>query len=173
MLLICSIFIAYYLFTIPVVKEFFNGLGLIGYVGIFIAGIMYSFGFTAPFSVGMFAAIPLTNIYLAAFVGGLGSLCTDLFIFTVIKLSFMDEFDRLQKTKPMKTFEHLVNKSISHRLKVILLYAIACFIIASPLPDEIGVSILAGLTALRTRALISISIVLNTVGIGIVLLLTH
>jgi len=46
----------------------------------------------------------------------------------------------------------------------------AGFVIASPLPDEIGVSLLAGTTKISTRTFAILSYFLNTAGIFIVLL---
>jgi uncharacterized membrane protein YdjX (TVP38/TMEM64 family) len=49
------------------------------------------------------------------------------------------------------------------------MYAFAGILIASPLPDEAGVIMLAGLTKIKTWALAIISIILNTIGILIML----
>lgn len=46
---------------------------------------------------------------------------------------------------------------------------VAGFIIASPLPDEIGVTLLAGVTKIETRVVAVVALTLNTVGIFAVL----
>jgi len=54
-------------------------------------------------------------------------------------------------------------------LNSFFLYIIAAILIASPLPDEAGITILAGLTKIKAYAVAIISIILNTIGILILL----
>ena len=49
------------------------------------------------------------------------------------------------------------------------MYAFVGILIASPLPDEIGVIMLAGLTKINFKILAIISFILNTLGILIIL----
>jgi len=51
------------------------------------------------------------------------------------------------------------------------MYLFAGLFIASPLPDEAGVIILAGPTKLSTKALSVISFILNSLGILVILFL--
>ena len=51
------------------------------------------------------------------------------------------------------------------------MYAFAGILIASPLPDEAGVTMLAGLTKISVKSLALISFILNTLGIIILLIL--
>jgi hypothetical protein len=50
-------------------------------------------------------------------------------------------------------------------------YVLAGILIASPLPDEAGITMLAGFSKISEKAIIGISFVLNTVGIFILLLI--
>jgi uncharacterized membrane protein YdjX (TVP38/TMEM64 family) len=51
------------------------------------------------------------------------------------------------------------------------MYAIAGLIISSPLPDELGVSMLAGLTTINAKKLSIISFIMNSLGILIMLMI--
>ncbi len=165
-----SAILAYWIFSQPIVEDFFSELGNgWGYVGVALAGFLFSFGFTTPFAIGMFITILPSNIFLAAILGGFCAMLADLVIFNFVRFSFMDEFRRLQKTSIMKNIGKLIDYGFGHKLKIYLMYAFAGLIIASPLPDEAGVLVLAGLTKIKQRNLIPISWFFNSLGILIML----
>lgn len=168
-ILVFCIALAYILFRQPVVYGFLSGLNSLSYLGIFIAGMMFSFGFTAPFAVGFFITLQPSNIYFAAILGGCGALISDLTIFRFIRFSFMEEFERLKKTKTVRSVEGMIERRLGLRLTNYLLYAFAGFAIASPLPDELGVIMLAGLSKIKQSVLAIISIILNSLGILVIL----
>ncbi len=170
--LIISSILAYLIFKNASVQEFIIGLNNLSYIGIFIAGILFSFGFSVPFSIGFFLSIHPENIFLASIIGGIGALFSDLFIFKMIRLSFMDEFNKIKKTKLIKDTNDLFKKNINAKIRLYILYTFAGIIIASPLPDEIGVSMLAGLTTINIKKLSIISFIMNTIGIFAILFLS-
>lgn len=172
-LLVISAIVAYYLFSHPAVDQYLGGLGEWGYLGVFIAGLLFSFGFSTSFSIGLLIQINPTNIFFAALVGGFGAFIADMLIFKFIKLSFMDEFLTFERERPIRRIERMIKRHFSLKTRTYLLYFLAGFIIASPLPDEVGVSILAGLTTMKAKVLGIISFVFNTLGIFIILLVFH
>jgi len=168
------IFLAYVAFKDPSITNYLSKLGLsAGYILIFIAGMLFSFGFTAPFAVGFFIVLQPQNLYLAVLLGGLGALTSDLLIFNLIKVSFMDEFEQLKKEKTMKRLNNLANKTLENHIRLYLLYFIAGFAIASPLPDEFGVMMIAGLTKIKQSIFSIISFTLNSLGIFLIILFSH
>ena len=171
LLFVISIALAYWLFSKPFVAEFMSQLNSLTYLGVLIAGLFFSFGFTAPFAIGFFITAQPDSLLLAALVGALGALISDIFIFKIIRISFIKEFRNLEKTYPIKKMIDLIDYSIPHKIRVYLLYAFAGIIIASPLPDEIGVTMLAGLTTIRQNVLAIISFSCNFIGIFIMLLI--
>ena len=164
-----AVLIAYLLFKNPNVVGFVSGLGKLSYFGIFIAGILFSFGFTAPFSVGFFVILKPENLILSGVIGGFGAMIADLAIFNIIKISFLDEFGRLRKEKLINGLRKFFKKEVGAKAYHYLLFALVGITIASPLPDEIGVSLLSGLTHIKQKALALISFILNTIGIIILL----
>lgn len=94
---------------------------------------------------------------------------SDLLIFKFIKVGFSDEFKKIRKTEFVKNADRLVEKSIGKKIKMYLTYAVAGFLITSPLPDEAGIIVLAGLNEVKARVLSVIGFILNTVGILVIL----
>ncbi|MBI3334743.1 hypothetical protein HYZ97_04620 [Candidatus Pacearchaeota archaeon] len=171
-LLVLIIIATYFLFSNPAMQENIRALQELSYIGIFLAGLLFSFGFTTPFAVGFFILLNPPNIILASLIGGVGALIADLFIFNFIRVSFMDEFIQLKKEHRLRRILSNVRIRIKTRLKLYLIYFCAGFLIASPLPDELGVALLAGLTSIKPSRLALISFICNTLGIFIILLLS-
>ncbi|MBI5803515.1 hypothetical protein HY448_02405 [Candidatus Pacearchaeota archaeon] len=170
LLILLSIF-AYFLFSNEAIQSLVKNLGELSYIGVFIAGLFFSFGFSTPFAIGFFLTASPENIFLASIIGGLGALISDLLIFKIIRFSFMDEFKKIEKTKIMREITNSLSSKPLSKIKNYLLYAAAGIVIASPLPDEIGVSMLAGLTSIRIHILAIISFIMNSVGILVILLI--
>ena len=168
LLLFITLFIAYLLFygrNYPPFQDFVFGLG---YFGTFVAGILFTYGFTAAPATAIFLILAQhQNIYLASVIGGLGALIGDLFIFSFIRHSFSDEIKKLSKEKIVKYFDGRLPRVLK---KYLLLFA-AGFIIASPFPDEIGVTLLAGTTKISTKIFSVLSYLLNTAGIFVILII--
>jgi hypothetical protein len=169
-ILIGCIFAAYFLFSFEPVKMFVSHLGLAGYLGAFIAGLMFSFGFTTPFAIGAFIVMNPSNPAAYAIIGGLGAMIADIAIFKIIQVSFLDEFKTLMRTKTARRLAY-ISPPFNKRVKQYFMYAFAGIVIASPLPDEIGVTMLAGLSHIRPIPLAIISLIFNSIGIFVMLLL--
>ncbi|MFA5126273.1 MAG: hypothetical protein WC462_04705 [archaeon] len=170
-LLVLSIVFAYFCFNNSDVSFFVSRLGELSYLGYLIAGIFFAFGFTAPFSVGYFIVSSPENIYLAALAGGFGAFIGDIVIFKLVRFSFQDEFDELRREGLFRDFNEILNNTLGKRLMLYLGYAFAGFLIASPLPDEAGVTLIAGMTKIKESHLAVLSFCLNTLGIFVLLLL--
>lgn len=142
----------------------------LGYLGIFLAGILFAYGFTAAPATALLVVLSAEqNILLAGGIAGLGALVGDLVIFKWIRDSFGDEVQKLSREKEVRR----MNKKLPHVLKRYLIPVLAGFIIASPLPDEIGVSLLAVSQTISPRLFSVISYVLNTAGIIVILLISR
>ncbi len=169
-LLLCII-LAYVLFTnervinaLPITKG--------GYLISFIGGLLIAFGFSAPFGVGFLINSSPQSLLLGTLIAGIGATISDLAIFKFIKFSFMNEFEELEKTKTMQKIEKIFRKRKMRIFKNYLLYSFAGILIATPLPDEIGVSMLAGFTTIKTKTLAIISFLLHTMAIFLILYLS-
>ncbi|KKS57725.1 MAG: Heavy metal translocating P-type ATPase, partial [Candidatus Nomurabacteria bacterium GW2011_GWA2_42_41] len=135
------------------------------------AGALFSFGLSTPFAIGFFLVSSPENIFLASIAGGFGAMLSDLFIFKFVKFSLMDEFSQLENTKPIKEIRMEIKKHDRRKILNYLTYIFAGIIIASPLPDEFGVGMLAGLTEIKPVILGIVSLLMNSLGIFIILLI--
>jgi len=165
------IVLAYVIFS---QQNFFDATKIInqlGYFGIFFSGALTAFGFTAPLGVGMLVTISAKDILLGTILGGLGATIADLLIFKTIKFSFMDEFAELEKTDVIKKIEKIVKKNKHVLIRHYLLYIFAGIVLATPLPDEIGVSMLAGLTTIKPFKFLLICFLLHSAFIFLLLLI--
>jgi hypothetical protein len=170
LLLAITAFLAYGLFQMQSVQEYFHGLNEFGYASAFGGGMLFAVGFGAPFGVAILGTIADdVNILIAAAVGGLGALLSDYIIFRFIKVTFNDEIMRFRSSKAYRLFDGYLIKRMPPKIAFYLAIGIAGFMIASPLPDEIGVAMFAGLTTVRERTFAVIAFTLNTIGILAVL----
>ena len=166
LLLFLTFIIAYLLFYERTYQPFHDFVISLGYGGIFIAGALFAYGFTAAPATAIFLILAKEqNILLAGFIGGFGALIGDLIIFNFIRYSFADEIKRLSKEKAVL----YINHKTPNIFKKYLLPVVAGFIIASPLPDEIGVSLMAASGNISMKIFSIVSYMLNTAGILIIL----
>ncbi len=172
LLLFLTFILAYIIFKERSFIPFHNSLLSIGYLGTFIAGIFFVYGFTAaPATAILLILAKEQNIILAGLIAGFGALIGDLIIFNFIRHSFADEIKKLKKEKIIIHVHNHIRKRTPNALKKYIIPIFAGFIIASPLPDEIGVSLFAASRKISTKIFSVISYILNTAGIFVILIL--
>jgi len=166
MLLALSFVIAYFLFSGRDIFLFRYLLTSFDYAVTFIVGVFFAYGLTAaPATAILLILAKEQNIFLATLVGGLGALVGDLLIFNFIRFSLMDEIELISKEKIF--FD--IGQRLPTFFKRYLVPVLSGFIIASPLPDEIGVALLATSTNISQKLFFLISFTLNALGIFFIL----
>lgn len=123
----------------------------------FISGAMYSFSFTAGFSVLLFSEISIAReaVLPLSFIAALGGLLADLLIFKFIKDVLFDELGHHTK----KIIARVTRKPAPR----IALGALGAAIIASPFPDEIGLAFM-GISKIKFWELVVLTYMLDTLG---------
>jgi len=169
--LVIVVILAYVLFKYTDIGKFISNLSKFNYGGVFIAGMLYTFGFTSPFSAGFFLMFKPGNIFLVGLIGGVGAMISDLLIFRFVKISFAEEFRKLKKEKALRKIGKIMKILINKKIRKLLLYLFAGILIASPLPDEAGITILAGLSQIKQKIIVGVSFILNTIGIILLLMI--
>lgn len=163
-LLVVSILFAFLLSHYEPFHVFLLNLGNLGYIGAFIAGILFVSTFTVATGavILLVLAEKLSPIEIGI-IAGLGAVVGDLIIFRFIKDNLLEEiipfYNHFGGTHITAV---LHSKYFSWTLPVI-----GALIIASPLPDEVGVSLM-GISKMTTNKFIVISFLLNAIGIFLV-----
>lgn len=164
-LLIVSLIVFFYFADTPLIQNTIIGIGDLGYFGAFLVGIFFVSTFTvAPASIVLFyLAQELAPLEVALFAG-LGGVVGDYIIFRFLKDRVFDEL------KPM--FMRLGGVRLSHLIATPFFAwtapVLGAIIIASPLPDEIGVGLL-GISRLKNWQFLLLSLILNSIGIFIII----
>jgi len=160
--------IAYILFADTSYAPLHDTLVFLGYFGTFLAGFLYAYAFTAaPAAAILLILAKEQNILFAGFIAGVGALLSDLVIFHFIRHGFSDEVQKLSKEKIVQYAQRKIPDSIRKYLFV----SLAGFLIASPLPTEIGVTLMASVKSISTRKFSIIAYSLHTSAIFIILLI--
>lgn len=164
-LLLLGLALAIILLSAELFQSFVLKMGGFGYLGAFFAGIFFVSTFTVvPAAITLFLLGESLNPYLLAVIAGSGAVIGDFLIFRFIKDELYREVALLASEVIRKGyFRRIV------RLKTFskLLPVVGAIIIASPLPDELGIALM-GLTKIKTQKLILITFVLNTLGILVI-----
>lgn len=178
-LFVVAIILSYLIFKNPNVDNFILGLGSLSYLGVLISGFLFSFGFTAPLSVGFFVTLNPDNLILNALIGALGAMISNMLIFGLIRISFKNEIFSLEKAlkkdieriRIMRETENFFNHLLGARIKHYFMYVFIGIIIASPIPNELGDALLAGMRKINIFVLAFLSFILSFIGIIILLLI--
>ena len=160
-----SIVLAVQLSRIEGFHSFLIHLGGFGYIGAFIAGMLFVSTFTVATSALILLILAETLSPLEiGLIAGLGAVVGDMLIFHLIKDNLANEvediYNQMDRKKHLKKLFH--SKYFNWMLPVL-----GGIIIASPLPDELGVSLM-GISKMNTLKFILLSYVLNSIGIFLV-----
>lgn len=163
-LLSLSILIFFFLADTSQVKSVIEYIGGFGYVGAFLAGILFVSVFTvAPASVVLFYLAETLNPFGIAIAAGAGSVVGDYLIFRFLKDRIFEElrpFFMDHGGRPVQRLFRTPHFAWSLPL-------VGAIIIASPLPDEIGLGML-GLTKIKKWQLLGVLFILDAAGIFLI-----
>lgn len=168
-LLIVSIILFLYFLDSRYVQIAVKSIGGFGYIGSFISGMFFVSVFTiAPASAILFDIAKHLNPYLVALSAGIGAVLGDYIILRILKDQVFEELFPLFR-KVNGSFLGTIFSSPFFAWMIPLAGAIA---IASPLPDEIGISLM-GLSKIKNWQFILITFLLNSVGIFVIISLAR
>lgn len=134
-------------------------------LGSFVAGLFFTSIFTtAPAIVALSALAWSNSIWLVAFFGAIGAMLGDLLIFRFMRDQVSEHIaDAIRERSGGRRFRSLIRR----RLFRWLTFLAGGLIIASPLPDELGVALL-GFTHTKTSRFLPLSFAFNFLGILLV-----
>ena len=169
-IIVLSVIIAIYIQISPTIShnmiDYFSGLYFVP--AAFLVGFFFSLTFTAAISTSVFITLSqtTTNPLLIAFLGGFGSVVANSIIYKFFKEELIDDIKFLEP----KYAKRIANKIFHSKLFIGLIPYISALLLVSPLPDEIGILILAGSNYRYTHFFL-LSFLLHTTGILIIVLL--
>lgn len=154
----------------PIIKDTIDKIGDLGYGGAFIAGFFFVSIFTvAPAAVVIYDLATKLNPYEVAILAGAGGVVGDYLILRFLKNKVFKELTPLLKeAKGIRKISHLFRTPYFSWLIPI----IGAALIASPMPDEVGVGML-GLSKIKNWQFLLITFILNAVGIFIIVALAR
>lgn len=160
-----SIIVTLVLSRIESFHLFLLHLGTLGFVGAFLAGILFTSTFT--FATGALIIIILAEQLPPLQLGitaGLGAMVGDLTIFRFVKDNLVTELEEIYNHVDQK---HHFTKLLHSKYFRWSLPVLGAIIIASPLPDELGVTLM-GISKMKTYKFMIISFLLNSIGIFLI-----
>lgn len=164
LLLILSLAFFYILTDLPQVDSTIKQFGNLGYIGAFVTGIFFVSTFTvAPAAVVLYHLAERLHPAEIALLAGLGAMLGDYIVFRFVKDQVFDEIMPLLRRMHTKRTRALFKSPYFAWFMPVL----GAFIIASPFPDEIGVSLL-GLSKIRAWQFFAVTFALNAAGIFLV-----
>jgi uncharacterized membrane protein YdjX (TVP38/TMEM64 family) len=167
--LILSLIILYFVADLDIVKTAIQSLGEWGYLGAFVIGIFFVSTFTvAPSILVVYYLAQTLNPWEVAIFAGVGAVVGDTLIFSFLRDGFFDEI------KPFFSFlkKPLFSKVYNSPYFAWVFPVLGALIIASPFPDEIGISLM-GLSKIKRWQFVFISFVLNATGLFVIALLAR
>lgn len=143
-------------FSTPGLRKLTVDLERSGYTGVFVTGILYATNLTAATAAAIFFDLPdRLHPVAAAVIGGLGAVAYDLTIFSLFrKNSHAQWLNNLKQRLPGR----------ARKVPNWALNLVGILIVASPLPDELGVGFL-GSSSIRPSRFIIVSFLANSGGI--------
>ncbi len=164
-LLVISVIVFFFLAETASVKTVIANFGDWGYAGAIIAGIFSVMTFTAaPALAVLYTFSEHLNPIELALLAGLGSVIGDFIIFSFFKDTVFTELEPIIEKLSHSPVAHILHS----RYFMWLTPVIGALIIASPLPDELGVPLLSA-NKMKKWHFIILTFILNSLGIWLLL----
>lgn len=162
LIILASIGVAVLLVKYDTVIHILNLAQNFEWIGSFIAGLFFTSIFTtAPAIVALGEIAATGSILQTAFIGAAGAVMGDWLLFRFVRDRFSGDIKELLEHRPMAVRIRKLSRMRAFRSINLVVGAI---IIASPFPDELGISLL-GFNHLSTLRFALVSYVCNFIGI--------
>ncbi|MFA7133566.1 MAG: hypothetical protein WC122_01145 [archaeon] len=147
------------------VVEFIQMLGGGNYPSFFIVGFLTPLGIFTPFSAAFFINTKFENIILSILLAGLGAVICDSIIFYLLKKFFFVKNNK-SRIELIKLNGFFKENYFGRKLVDYVSFALAGWIIAAPLPGEIGKNLILILSKMNFFELFVLSFIVNTIMIS-------
>lgn len=169
-LILFSVLIAVLLVRTNVLANLLISTEGLGVWGAFVAGMFFTSLFTTAPAIAALGEISfLQGIFGTALFGAAGAVVGDLIIFRFIRDRFSEHVAEIMTHQSVWRRFHLLFKRRFFRW---ITFLIGGFILASPLPDELGIAVL-GFSKMRVKYFVPLSFAFNFLGIMLIGLVAH
>lgn len=137
--LILSLILFVFFIDSPIIQNFIKGIGALGYFGAFICGVLFVSIFTvAPSIAILFDISTHLNPWLITFIASIGVVVGNFIIFKFLKDRIFEELHPVF----LKIEGTFLKKIFRSPFFVWLLPILGAILIATPLADEVGITLL-------------------------------
>lgn len=162
--IVASVLVALLLEKSGATESFLASIGELTNVGSFIAGMFFTSVFTTAPAMVVLGEIAQTHSpWIVALFGGVGAVCGDYILFLIVRNGLSRDVAYLVAHSGFRRFNNIFHTKLFHHV----LPFIGALILASPLPDEIGLAML-GFSKVDKGRFLLISLAMNTLGIFVV-----
>lgn len=152
----------------PAVNNFLLSLW---YWGTFLWWLFYSYGFTSTSATAILLILSKNvSLVFAILTAGIWALISDILLLKFAKNHLLQELTMLKEEPVVMKFRVFLKKIFWAPYKYIM-PVVAGILIMTPLPTEIGITILASRKNLSMKTFMIVAYILHTIGITIILLL--
>jgi len=135
----------------------------------FLAGMLFTSFFTlGPASVALVHIAETAPISGVVVWGGIGAMFGDLILFFFVRDRFAEDLKHAIKPRYFRAFM----KSMHFGFMKWISPVIGALIIASPLPDELGITLL-GMSKVKLSVLMPVALIMNMLGIYLLIEFSH
>jgi len=159
-----SIVGAVLLVRLGTVEGFLASVGGLPQVGSFIAGMFFTSVFTTAPSIAVLGELSLSSpLWVVALFGGIGAVVGDYILFLIVRDGLSKDVKFLLAHVGVRRFRKIFHTRFMHQL----LPLFGALILASPLPDELGLALL-GFSKINKDRFLLISLAMNSFGIFLI-----
>ena len=159
--LVASLLLAYIIVRTGAVHSFLESIGGLSHVGSFIAGMFFTSIFTTAPAMVVLGELSLQSpLWLVSVFGGIGAVLGDYLLFMVVRNGLTKDVQYILTHTLSQRLLKIFNTKLFHHL----LPFVGAIVLASPLPDEIGLAML-GFSRVDKDRFLLISLAMNTFGI--------
>jgi uncharacterized membrane protein YdjX (TVP38/TMEM64 family) len=168
LLFVISVVVAIILTRIPIIRDSLLHLGKLKYLGAFLGGLLFVSTFTIP--IGAMILITLAKSLspiLLILIAGIGAVLGDLIIFQLVKNSIQEEIEPVYDEVEKLVGKNHLRKILHTKYFAWTLPVVGTLILVSPLPDELGLSLM-GISKISTKKFLAVAWFSHTIGIFLV-----
>lgn len=148
----------------------YDSIMSLGYIGTFFAGFFYTSGFTSvPATTILLLLLAEQGLFVTWIIASIGAILGDIILVLLVSYSFEDEIQQISEESIILHTISLFAQKIAGKFYKNLLPMIAAILISTPLPTEVGITLMTWLKTLKFRYFIATVGILHMIGIFVML----